>query len=93
VGASHALELRYLFDVGGAEPHSPAQKALSDQMVDYWSRFVATGDPAVAGRPAWPRFSAGPAPENRLSLRPDGSRVINDFDEFHQCGFWASLKG
>lgn len=92
VGASHALELRYLFDVGGAEPHSPAQQALSDQMIEYWSHFVATGDPAVDGQPGWPRFTAGPAPENRLSLQPDGSRVIGDFDESHQCGFWESLK-
>ncbi len=92
VGASHALELRYLFDVGGAEPHSPAQQALSDQMVDYWSRFITTGDPDVAGQPAWPRFGVAPAPENRLSLQPDGSRVITDFDETHQCGFWETLK-
>jgi para-nitrobenzyl esterase len=93
IGASHALELRYLFDVGGAEPRSPAQQALSDQMVDYWSRFVVTGDPTVGGQPQWPRFGAGSGPENRLSLQPDGSRVITDFDESHQCGFWQSLKG
>jgi para-nitrobenzyl esterase len=93
LGASHALELRYLFDIGGAEPPSPAQQTLSDQMVDYWSRFITTGDPAAAGQPAWPMFSGGPVPENRLSLQPDGSRVINGFDESHQCGFWLSLKG
>jgi para-nitrobenzyl esterase len=28
-----------------------------------------------------------------MSLRPDGSRVINNFEELHQCPFWASLKG
>ncbi len=37
VGASHSLELRYLFDIGGAPPLNPAQQALSDQMIDYWS--------------------------------------------------------
>ena len=47
----------------------------------------------VANQPAWPRFNAAPAPENRLSLQPDGSRVISDFDETHQCGFWETLKG
>jgi para-nitrobenzyl esterase len=93
LGASHALELRYLFDIGGAEPRSPAQNTLSDQMIDYWSRFVATGDPAVDGQPGWPRFGGSPSPENRLSLQPDGSRLINSFDESHQCGFWESLKG
>ena len=40
VGASHSLELRFLFEVGGAEPLDPAQQKLSDQMLDYWSRFV-----------------------------------------------------
>jgi para-nitrobenzyl esterase len=93
VGASHSLELRYLFDVGGAEPFTPAQQALADQMIDYWSRFVATGDPTVAGKQQWPRLAPGPALENLLSLRPDGSRVITDFDESHRCGFWDSLKG
>jgi para-nitrobenzyl esterase len=86
VGASHSLELRYLFDVGGAPPPDPAQKALSDQMIDYWAHFVRAGEPGQQ----WPKFDPG---ENRLSLQPDGSRVITDFDEAHQCAFWASAKG
>lgn len=93
VGASHSLELRYLFDVIGAQPLNPPQQALSDQMIDYWSRFVATGDPTVNGQPAWPKVGKGSAAENRLSLEPDGSRLITDFDESHQCGFWDSLRG
>jgi len=92
VGASHSLELRYLFDVGGAPPMDPAQQALSNQMIDYWSRFVATGDPAADGQPGWPELGDDPAAENRLSLQPDGSRLVTDFDEAHQCGFWAELK-
>jgi para-nitrobenzyl esterase len=86
VGASHSLELRYLFDIGGAPRLNPAQRALSDQMIDYWAHFVSTGEPG----PQWPAF--GPA-ENRLSFQSDGSRVITDFDETHQCAFWASVKG
>jgi para-nitrobenzyl esterase len=86
VGASHSLELRYLFDVGGAPPLNPAQQALSDQMIDYWAHFVSTGEPG----PQWPAF--GPD-ENRLSFQSDGSRVFTDFDDTHQCGFWASVKG
>jgi para-nitrobenzyl esterase len=35
LGASHSLELRYLFDLGGAPSFTPAQRALSDQMIDY----------------------------------------------------------
>ncbi|MEN4398140.1 carboxylesterase/lipase family protein [Mycolicibacterium senegalense] len=87
VGASHSLELRYLFDVGGAPPLDPAQQRLSDQMIDYWSAFVRNGDPAVDGQPAWPKFDEG-----RMSLQPDGSRVDNDYANVHQCSFWAGLK-
>ena len=49
------------------------------------------GLPSVDGQPDWPAI-ADRRPENRLSLQPDGSRVITDFDETHQCAFWASLK-
>lgn len=91
VGASHSLELRYLFNVGGAPPLNPAQRALSDQMIAYWSRFVSTGTPEAAGQPEWPKLSGDHAPW--MSLRPDGSRVTTTFEADHQCAFWATLKG
>lgn len=87
VGASHSLELRYLFDVGGAPPLNPAQQQLSNQMIDYWSAFVRAGEPAVDGQPDWPEFSGG-----RMSLQAEGSRVDNDYPHVHQCPFWAELK-
>jgi para-nitrobenzyl esterase len=87
IGASHSLELRYLFDVGGALPLNPAQQALSDQMIDYWSQFITTGSPSSD----WPTMHSGDAGE-RMSLQPDGSRVITTFEQTHQCPFWASLK-
>jgi para-nitrobenzyl esterase len=90
VGASHSLELRYLFDVGGAPALTPAQQVLSDQMIDYWSRFVATGAPNVEHQPDWPELGTS---DNRLSLQPDAVKVISDFDQTHQCPFWATLKG
>jgi para-nitrobenzyl esterase len=85
VGASHSLELRYLFDVGGAPALNTDQQVLSDQMIDAWTQFVRDGNPG--GK--WPAFDAE---EKRLSLQPDGSRVETDFDQFHQCQFWAGLK-
>lgn len=89
VGASHSLELRYLFEVGGAPPMDPAQKALSDQMIDYWSRFIASGAPKAAGQPDWPALGGDAQPW--MSLQPDGSRVVTTFGKNHQCPFWASL--
>jgi len=91
LGASHSLELRYTFDMGGAPAMTPAQAALSNQMIDYWASFVRDGKPTAVDGPPWPQFSVG-AGEQRMSLRPDGSRVIADFDTAHQCRFWQSLK-
>jgi para-nitrobenzyl esterase len=89
VGASHSLELRYLFDVGGAPPLNPAQQRLSDQMIGYWSQFVSTGVPGVKGAPIWPAVERGNQDGPTMSLQPDGSRVITTFGAEHQCGFWA----
>jgi para-nitrobenzyl esterase len=91
VGASHSLELRFLFEVGGGEPMDPAQQALSDQMLDYWSRFVTEGAPEAVGQPRWPALGADAAAQQWMSLQPEGSRTVTTFDESHQCPFWANL--
>lgn len=93
VGASHSLELRYLFDVGGARPLDPAQRALSDQMVSYWSDFVKTGIPAGVGLPDWPKFGADGATGKRMSLQTGALSITTDFSSRHQCPFWAGMKG
>lgn len=92
VGASHSLELRYLFDVAGASPPDPAQVRLGDQMVDFWAAFVKAGAPQAAGQPQWPAVGSGGGPDV-MSLRPDGSRMVEDFAEVHQCPFWTGLQG
>ena len=91
VGASHSLDLRYIFNMGGAPPPTPDQIALSDQMIGYWSSFVRDGRPGGEGAPEWPAL-AGDDHDSRMSLRPDGSRVITDYDQVHQCAFWAGLQ-
>ncbi|MCV7108440.1 carboxylesterase family protein [Mycolicibacterium chitae] len=94
VGASHSLELRYLFDVGGAPPLDPAQRALSAEMVEFWTEFVSTGAPAdadsEADAPRWPAVRDGADP--RMSLQTGGSRVTNTFDAEHHCEFWSGLQ-
>jgi para-nitrobenzyl esterase len=91
VGASHSLELRYLFNVGGAPPLDSGQRVLSEQMIQYWSQFVTKGAPEAAGQPAWPVMAGRSGPW--MSLRPDGAKVITTFGESHQCSFWEPLKG
>jgi para-nitrobenzyl esterase len=91
IGASHSLELRYLFDVGGAPPLDAAQQALSDQMIGYWSGFVSTGVPGMDGAPVWPQVDRNAQVRPTMSFQPGGSRVVTTFAEDHQCGFWAGL--
>jgi para-nitrobenzyl esterase len=93
VGASHSLELRYLFNVGGAPPLDSGQRVLSEQMIGYWSQFVTKGTPEAAGQPDWPVMARPSGPGPRMLLRPDGTGVITTFAESHQCPFWAPLKG
>nr|WP_234815222.1 carboxylesterase family protein [Mycolicibacterium duvalii] len=83
VGASHSLDVRYVFDVGGAPDLTAAQRDLSRQMVDYWAAFVRTGAPATD----WPRRGSGRV----MTLRPDGNTVVDDYDRAHQCAFWDAL--
>ncbi|WP_264068547.1 carboxylesterase/lipase family protein [Mycolicibacterium komossense] len=89
IGASHSLELRYLFDVGGAPPLNPVQQKLSDEMIGYWSEFVSTGVPGMTGMPVWPQVDTHVQARPTMSFQPGGSRVITTFAEDHQCGFWA----
>ena len=87
-GAGHALELRYLFEMGGAPALDPAQRVLADQMVAYWTSFVTTGVPAAAGAPDWPALD--PDEPVRLVLQTGKPVLSSDFAARHQCGFWAS---
>ena len=89
IGAGHALELRYLFDIGGAPPLNPAQQVLSDEMIAYWSRFVTTGVPDAPGQTDWPQLN--PEEPQWLSLQTGRLTITTDFATRHQCGFWASL--
>ncbi|MGA8330190.1 MAG: carboxylesterase family protein [Mycobacterium sp.] len=93
VGASHSLELAYLFNVGGLAPFDAVQQKLSDQMIAYWTHFVTDGAPKAPGLPNWSPQTVGADRDVWMSLRPGGSAAITDFTEAHQCPFWASLKG
>ncbi|HEY3510041.1 MAG TPA: carboxylesterase family protein [Kribbella sp.] len=92
LGAAHAMELPYLFRLGGHDfPMSAPQQQLSDQMIDYWTAFARTGDPNGPGRPQW--SPTGSSSVSGVSLAPTdqtGIRQVNLSSE-HQCRFWAAL--
>jgi len=93
MGAFHAVELRYLFQVKLAGPTfdlplSRAQQKLADQMVAYWAGFAAYGRPLTLSAPYWPAFS--PYRASSLAL---ASKAITLFDNVsfrkdHQCALW-----
>ena len=91
VGASHSLELRFLFEAGGAPPLDPAQQSLSDQMIDYWSRFITNGAPT----PRVNRTGLCSVPILTLSRGCRCSPTVVASSppsiESHQCPFWANL--
>ena len=96
-GAAHASEIQYLLHLTPTPlvPSPPAlsadQQKLSDQMIGYWTRFAATGDPNDGHRPAWPRVAVGT--EQILSLLPPSASIETGFTGDHQCAFWHTFTG
>ena len=41
---------------------APAERALSERMLEHWVRFVEAGDPNGPGLPPWPAFHGGREP-------------------------------
>lgn len=92
LGAYHGSELQYLFAMRQLPgPNTAAQHKLSNEMIRYWTNFVKAGDPNGPGLARWPRFDA--YAQKILSLRPQGNRVVSNFDEDHHCAFWATAPG
>ncbi|MEU0481291.1 carboxylesterase family protein [Streptosporangium sp. NPDC006013] len=91
-GPTHGSELQYLrlLDGSYSDPSSftAGQRVLSNQMIDYWTRFARSGDPNGAGTPRWKRLD--PRLNNAQELAP-GSGGIRRIDQAkkHNCAFWA----
>ncbi|MFG2224856.1 carboxylesterase family protein [Streptomyces sp. NPDC048644] len=101
VGASHAAELLYLFDIKGkpvdleghALSYTRGQRRLGARMIDYWTHFAWTGRPGSAGVRYWPRAVPGRAGSPQLAFAPGagGIRPVDGARE-HHCAFWRTVK-
>jgi para-nitrobenzyl esterase len=96
-GAAHTLEIQYLFPLyhggqGVPKPLNASQTQLSNDMVSYWTRFAASGNPNSGAAPTWPRFTG--SSEQMESLHQPAPAPIEAaaFADDHKCEFWDSLE-
>jgi para-nitrobenzyl esterase len=80
-GASHMLELPYLFDVRYLTP--APQENLRNTMIDRWTHFARTGTAT------WPTFRGG---QYVLSLAAGPTGIHRtDYEADHNLPFWREL--
>jgi len=86
----HATELVFVFHADLSVLNAtmtPAELALSDAFVDYWSSFARNGDPNNARQPVvWPSYGFGGA---RNIIRFDTPISIQD--EKPACELWDRI--
>jgi len=101
-GATHVDDLGYLWDyLGQTLPYTDDELELSNQMIRYWGRFAAAGNPNDAHAPYWPAYR--PETDAMMSLsacdispatgRPPAacSKITDQFGTEHNTAFWAGL--
>ncbi|HEY1678200.1 MAG TPA: carboxylesterase/lipase family protein [Candidatus Sulfotelmatobacter sp.] len=76
--AYHSAEIEYVFgqlDSKAGVPWRSEDRALSEQMMKYWSNFAKNGDPNGPGLPKWPKYiSADGWPVMFLSDKPEAHK-------------------
>lgn len=93
LGATHAAELKYLFNLKGGEPETldgPGTLSVPSQRLAYvmrvsWTTFAETGSPKSALIPHWPLASKGIQP---LEPSLPAAASHSDFSARHKCAFW-----
>jgi para-nitrobenzyl esterase len=86
--AFHTQELFFVFGDFSGINYTPtsAEATLSSEMMGYWTRFAATGDPNGSGAVTWPQHDA-----NDSMLQIDDNQVaINGYNNT-QCDYLSTL--
>lgn len=89
MGATHTLEIQYVFGLVDDRGGSDEQIALSETMVQYWTQFAKTGVPTSDSGPHWPEFAAGSAVLDLNTPAPVATDAT-DFGTVHSCDYWAA---
>lgn len=93
LGAFHGAELAYLFQnnlivTTPLPPLNSAQRKLSEQMIRFWGRFAATGQPNSFLPPYWPLHREGRT--SSLNFNSNGLSLFGApaFKQDHQCALF-----
>ena len=94
MGAYHTSEIPYLFPgfhggTGVAKPFTPAQRKLSDAMIDAWAGFAKTGKPEPTALDPWPLYD--PKRDNYQSIDVGISQNKDGYGERNNCAFWDKI--
>lgn len=90
MGAAHATDLPYIFDLGGRNMLAPGgQQDLARRMIGYWTSFAHSGDPNHEGAPHWAPIE--PDSGATLQLAPGAVGPV-DNAAVHNCRFWDGLE-
>lgn len=91
-GAYHTGEIQYLFPLahgatGTPKPLNDAQKALSDDMISYWSRFAAGADPNSAAAVDWPAYTDAEGEYQSLDTPKPMTGEVKQLSAVHSLRF------
>jgi para-nitrobenzyl esterase len=91
LGAFHFEEVPFVFGnfqniFGVAYTPTAAETQLSSEMMGYWTRFAATGDPNGSGATQWLNYQA-----TEPMLQLDDTITSIDFYHKDQCDYLATL--
>lgn len=93
IGAYHGAELQYLFNRPTTPLLDDGQRALSAEMMKYWTNFAVSGDPSRgADVAAWPRFDVVSTPYRNLN--PSGEPPAFAWGAYqlqHHIPFWRAI--
>jgi para-nitrobenzyl esterase len=73
-GAVHSWELQFVFGNLRPEASQPADRKLSDQVLEYWTNFARTGNPNGGSLPDWPKHD--PKAAAYIDFSADGPTAL-----------------